>query len=205
MEIKSEAFKAASAKVFKGILIAFGAAIVAGILAIIGAASAISGAMAGSDGAMGVGSFMLILAGIAGLVGVYGYFVQYQGAGELEQSVDAEDAPFVGKIKMAFLLLLIGIAVSALLSFVPVIGIAGTIISAVLNIVGSIFCLMAFKALKESATFPEKEGAAKLYTAYLLYVIGYGCAITIILAWATSILNLIGFIFALIGWSKMKK
>ena len=194
MESFVNAWKNATTRIFTGVLMFSFSGIIGGLLA---GVTLISGSLGG----------VMWLSGLVGIIMIVGYVLYIGGLSDLQRILSTADASSISKVKTAVILLIIGSCVSTLFSLVPLLGtVVGAVISGVLNLIGCILCVMAFAALKKSQTFPQSAmgGITKLYLAYLLNLIGYIAAITIVLALFTPILNLISFIFVLIGWSALK-
>lgn len=94
---------------------------------------------------------------------VVGAFAFMYGAKDLKLAVAADDAKNVAKLHTALILIVCGI-------FIDIIPFIGWIIAPLVNLVGFIFMLLSYSALKKSTTFPEeaKKGAAKLYIAMII-------------------------------------
>lgn len=194
MELNVSVWKTSTAKIFTGVLLFSLSGIVGGLVAV----------MALASGSLGGALWIGLLTGVATILG---YVFYLMGLGELQGTLEGEDAANIGRVKLAAILLIIGAVVSILLSVIPFLGtVVGSMISGILNIIGCILCVMAFSALKKSTTFPQSamNGISKLYVAYLLNLIAYVLYITVLLAIVGPILNLIAFILILVGWGNVK-
>lgn len=186
MEMTNATWKASTSKIFNGVM----------LFSLSGIIGAIIGAIALVFGSMG-GVFIITL--LIGLATLGGYILYLMGLGNFKNQLTGGDAAAISKVYMAALLSILAVIVA----FIPVIGsIAGIII----GIIAYILNVMAYSYLKKSATFPAlaRKGANKLFIAYILYLIGAICTVTVILAAIGGILNLIAFIMILIGWSNIK-
>lgn len=180
------AWKATTSKIFNGVMIFSLSGIVG---AIIGAIALLFGSLSG----------VFIISLLIGLATLGGYILYLMGLGSLKNQLNGGDAAAISKVYMAAILSIVAVIVA----FIPVIGsIAGIII----GIIAYILNVMAYSYLKSSATFPAlaRQGASKLFIAYILYLIGAICTVTVILAAIGGILNLIAFIMILLGWSNVK-
>lgn len=194
MEMNVTAWKVATSKIFNGVLLLSLSGIVGGIIA---AGAALSGSLGGA---------VWVIA-LAGLATILGYVLYIMGLSDLQGNLSVRDAASIGKVKLAAILLIVGVAVTIIFSIIPLVGtVVGAIISGILNIIGCVLSVIAFSELKKSETFPKSamKGVAMLYTAYLLNLIGYALVLTILLALFAPILNLIAFILIIIGWSNVK-
>lgn len=186
MEITNATWKNATSKIFTGVL----------LFSLSGIVGAIIGAIALLSGSLG-GVFAITL--LVAIATILGYVLYLMGLGNFKNILSGEDSAAISKVWLAAILSIVGVVIS-------LIPIAGTIISAIIGIIAYILNVMAFSSLKSSQTFPAqaKSGASKLFTAYILYLIGGICTLTIVLAPVGGILNLIAFIMILIGWSNIK-
>lgn len=205
MAINSEVWASSTKKIFTGVLIGLGCAILSCVLNFVLGTSV-------------VGKVLSLLC-VAG--GLYAIYMQLQGAGEMKTAVEDADMPSVGKIEQAFKLMLVASVVSFLSSLlilvIPVevlasVWILSILITVVLlialgiiGLLGAIKGMQAFKALKDSQTFPSKDAASKLYIAYLLYVIYYGCCISVILSGVGALCAIVAYVFAFIGWKTLSE
>ncbi|MDR1338455.1 MAG: hypothetical protein LBK58_00090 [Prevotellaceae bacterium] len=131
---------------------------------------------------------------------IVGYFLFLQGLKGFSGILNSQDGAQVKKIRNGVIL---GI-VAAGLDFIPLMG----IVSGIVNIIAFIIMLMAYSALKNSATFPPqaRRGAGTLFTSQILIIIG------VVLGWIPLIgglfefiLSGIAYILVLVGWSTIKK
>ncbi len=186
MEITNATWKNATSKIFTGVMLFSLAGIVG---AIISAIALISGSMGG------VFAITLLVA----IATILGYILYLIGLGNFKNILSGTDSAAISRVWLAAILSIVGV----IIGLIPV---AGAIISTIIAIIAYILNVMAFSSLKNSVTFPAqaKSGASKLFTAYILYLIGGICTLTIVLAPVGGILNLIAFIMILIGWNNIK-
>lgn len=146
-------------------------------------------------GGFGVWDVLAILATIAI---VYGYWLFLKSIDVFKKQVLEPDAPRVGNIRTATILSIIGVIVV----LIPFIGWIGSI----LNLISWIMLLMAYAGLKNSATFPvlAREGASKLFVAMILGVVGGVLGfIPIVGSIIEFIFDVIAFIMMLVGWKRI--
>ena len=190
----SEQWSQETKKIFNGILLYSFAGIAHGILDPIDSLMSM-GKMFGASSGGGTISTLCYIA-LAGIIG--GYVLTFLGLSGFKNILKTEDAASISKIRTAFVLALVGAAVS----FIPLMGWVGGI----LNIIAFILMLMGYSALKKSATFPElaRKGASLLFVAVILLIVG---AILDFIPVAGGVLNgifsIIAYIMTLLGWKKI--
>jgi hypothetical protein len=131
---------------------------------------------------------------------IVGYFLFLQGLKGFSGILNPQDSAQVKKIRNGVIM---GI-VAAGLDFIPLMG----LVSGIVNLIAFIIMLMAYSALKNSATFPPqaRRGAGTLFTSQILIAIG------VVLGWMPLIggffefiLSGIAYILVLVGWSTIRK
>lgn len=165
---------------------------------ITGAASTISSMMGGESGS----SFGLwdILAIVATLAIIYGYWTFIQSLGRFHDLVNPADAPQIKTLRTTTILMI----VAAVLSVIPVIKIAGGII----YLIAWIMLIVAYSKLKNSSTFPElaRKGTSRLFLAMILEVIGWVLGfIPLIGSIFETIISIIAFILVILGWKAISE
>lgn len=186
MEITNAAWKNATSKIFTGVL----------LFSLAGIAGVILGAIALFSGSLG-GVFIITL--LVAAATVIGYVLYLMGLNNFKGLLQGEDSVAINRVWQAAILALAGV----LVALIPVVG---AIIGGIIGIIAYVLNVMAFNTLKTSPTFPAlaKSGASKLFIAYVLYLVGVICTMTVFLAAIGGILNLIALIMILIGWSNIK-
>jgi uncharacterized membrane protein len=113
--------------------------------------------------------------------------------------LNGEDQKSIGKVRIAYILLLISVAVD----FIPLMG----WVSTVLGIIAFIYMLLGYSALKNSTTFPElaRKGASLLFVALILLIVGYVLDfIPIVGDVLEGILSIVAYILTFLGGKKIK-
>ena len=177
-------YKAATAKIYYGVLCISILSIIGGFISAIGAVSAVTG---GS-------SWYVYLVPILTVVGYVYYFL---GLGDLHREFEGETGDNIKKIRTAVILNI----VAALCSMIPV---AGGIIGGILNLIAFILCIMAYGRLRNDANFPGRDGMKTLYTTAILQIIAAVLGIIPIINIIGAIIGIIAFIMFIVGWGKVK-
>jgi hypothetical protein len=131
---------------------------------------------------------------------IVGYFLFLQGLKGFSGILNPQDGAQVKKIRNGVIL---GI-IAAAIDFIPLIG----IVSGIVNLIAFIIMLLAYSALKNSATFPPqaRRGAGTLFTSQILIAIGVVLGwIPLIGGFFEFILSGIAYILVLVGWSTIRK
>ena len=185
-------WKTVTGNLYKGVQIQIWCNIAAAVFAFIGVLSAI-GDMASGDifGAIvwDVWDYLGLIASIGAL---YGFWVFFSNIKPWQAIVAGEDAKAIGNIYTATLLQMIAIV----LGFIPFLGLVGGI----LNIIAWFMLLMAYSSLKNSNTFPAKEGAGKIFTAMILSLVGAIIAWIPFIGFIGRILAIVALVMTLNGW-----
>ncbi|MDR2562411.1 MAG: hypothetical protein LBC98_00540 [Prevotellaceae bacterium] len=135
----------------------------------------------------------ILLAGIGA-----GYVLTIKGLKSFGNILEEADGKSVDSVRKAFILALIAVALDCL-PFIP--GIVGDIV----YLIAVIMMLMGYGALKKSSTFAGSKGAATLYIAALLIVIGWALDfIPLVGDWLEGLLTIIAYVLTLLGWGKIK-
>jgi hypothetical protein len=131
---------------------------------------------------------------------IVGYFLFLQGLSSFSGILNPQDGAQVKMIRNGVIL---GI-IAAAIDFIPLMG----IVSGIINLIAFIIMLMAYSALKNSATFPPqaRRGAGTLFTSQILIAIGVVLGwIPLIGGFFEFILSVIAYILVLVGWSTIRK
>jgi hypothetical protein len=138
---------------------------------------------------------MEIIDKIAIVATIIGCLLLLKGLNAFAEILNDQDGAQVKKIRTGFIVCL----VAAALDFIP--GIAGYILSSIVEFVAVIIMLQAYTALKNSLTFPPQacKGAGTLLIAQALFLPGFLVPVIGIF------LFLVAFIFVLSGWSTIMK
>lgn len=177
-------YKAATAKIYYGVLCIAILSIIGGFISAIAVMSALSG-----------GSSWYVY--LVPILTVAGYVYYFLGLSDLYKEFDGETANNVKKIRTAVILNI----VAALCSMIPV---AGGIIGGILNIIAFILCLMAYGRLRNDQVFPGRDGMSTLYTTAILQIIAIVLSIIPIINIIGAILSIVAFIMFIVGWGKVK-
>lgn len=120
--------------------------------------------------------------------------------GKWRDLVDANDAGYVSRIRTAFLITIAAVVIGMLP--IPV---AGAIIAGIMAIIAFIMQMTAYSTLKNSKTLPAAaaNGMGKLFTYTILAMIGTLLGLIPLLGFVGLIINVIAFIFMIIGWAKV--
>lgn len=186
---------------YKAVLLQVIGGILATIFGIFDAFSSVAdiatAAATGDATALLGGSMMGVLSTICNIVVIVATLWFFISLGNWKKVVDAADVPGVQKLWLASLLAICG----AVIGWIPVIGIVGSILA----LVALILQLMGFAALKNSATLPEgaRGGAKKLFTALIISIIGSIVGWIPLLGWIGGILGIIALILQLVGWKRI--
>jgi hypothetical protein len=162
-----------------------------------GAASLMEFATSGTVSA-GIG-FLDVIEWIFLLAIIVGYFLFFKGLTDFRPQLQQADGAAIGRVRLGVLLGIIG----SVVSFIPVIGFLGGILS----LIGFIMMLIGYNALKGSATFPVKarSGASTLFIAMILSLVGGILAfIPLIGGVIAFIMNVVVFFMVLSGWAAIK-
>lgn len=137
------------------------------------------------------------LAKACSIVVVAGYVAFYLRIKDLAMLVDPNDELAMKRLCNGVLLYILGI----ILAEVKVIG---WIASPILFIIAFVFMLMAYNALKNSDTFPGKEGMKLLFIAMIIGIVGAVFAlIPLVGTIIAGILYIVEFVMVLLGWKKV--
>lgn len=137
------------------------------------------------------------LAKACNLAVVAGYVAFYIRLKDLQLIAEPNDAPAIQKLCLGVLLYIVALAVKE----IPV---AGWIISPIVMIVSFVFMLLGYNALRQSATFPGKEGMKLLFIAAILGVVASVFAlIPLVGTIIAGILGIVNFVLFLLGWKKV--
>lgn len=177
-------YKAATAKIYYGVLCISILSIIGGFISAIGAVSAMTG-----------GSSWYVY--LVPILTVLGYVYYFLGLGDLHKEFEGETADNIKKIRTAVILNI----VAALCSMIPV---AGGIIGGILNLIAFILCIMAYGRLRNDANFPGRDGMKTLYTTAILQIIAAVLGIIPIINIIGAIIGIIAFIMFIVGWGKVK-
>ena len=203
MEKNLQLWQKVTKAIFTGVLLYSVAnvlyAIVNPIASVVNTASDVSSFVSTGDVSGGIGAldiFLYIL-----LVGVLiGYYLFLKGLGDFRPLLELADANAINQVRNGVILGLLGtVAV-----FIPY---AGWIIAAILNIIGFIFMLLGYSALKSSATFPMlgRNGAGRLFIAMILVLVGAILSIIpLIGGFIAMVLSIVAFFLTLSGWASIK-
>ena len=185
-------WKTITGNLYKGVQIQIWCNIAAAVFALIGVLT-IAGDIASGDlfGAL-VWDTWDTLGLIANLGAIYGFWVFFSNLKPWQAIVAQEDAKAVGNIYTATLLQMIAIV----LTYIPFVG----LVAGILNIIAWVMLLIAYSNLKNSATFPAKEGAGKIFTAMILSVVGAIIAWIPIIGLIGSFLAIVALVMTLNGW-----
>lgn len=114
--------------------------------------------------------------------------------------VDAQDAPYVARIRTAFMLNIVALVVGIL----PIPMVAA-IISGILCIVSFFMQMTAYSTLKNSQTLPAAaaNGMGKLFTSTILSLVAVLLGFIPFLGVLGLIVSIVAFVFMLIGWYKV--
>lgn len=177
-------YKAATTKIYYGVLCIAILSILGGFISAIAILSALSG---GSSWYVYVVPILTIL----------GYVYYFLGLGDLYKEFDGDTSNNIKKIRTAAILNI----VAALCSMIPV---AGGIIAGIINLIAFIMCLMAYGSLRNDANFPGRDGMKTLYTTAILQLIAAILSIIPLINIIGAILAIIAFIMFIVGWGKVK-
>lgn len=177
-------YKAATAKIFYGVLCITILSIIGGFISAIAVISALSG-----------GSSWFIY--LVPILTVLGYVYYFLGLGDLYKEFEGETSNNVKKIRTAAIISI----VACLCSMIPI---AGGIIGGILNIIAFIMCLMAYGSLRNDENFPGRDGMKTLYTTAILQIIAAVLCIIPLINIIGAIISIIAFIMFIVGWAKVK-
>lgn len=177
-------YKAATAKIYYGVLCISILSIIGGFISAIAILSAVSG-----------GSTWYVY--VVPILTVIGYVYYFLGLGDLHKEFEGETSDNIKKIRTAVILNI----VAALCSMIPV---AGGIIGGILNLIAFILCIMAYGRLRNDANFPGRDGMKTLYTTAILQIIAAVLGIIPIINIIGIIIGVIAFIMFIVGWGKVK-
>lgn len=131
--------------------------------------------------------------GILAFVGVIMFWI---GLGKLRQSLDAEGAVGISRLKIALILNLIAI----IFGWIPLLG---SIISGILLIIAFILEFVGYGAMKRSTAIGEEGriGAGRLRTSMIILLVGTVISIIPLLGTAVSaFISLVGLVLVYQGW-----
>ena len=184
-------YKAATGKIFYGVLGLSILSVLGGILSAIAAAAAVASIVNGGGG----GSTWYLI--VVPLLTVLCYVYYFLGLGDLYKEFEGDTAANIKKIRTAAILSIIG----TLVSLIPL---AGGIINAILQIIAAIMCLLAYGNLRNDNVFPGRDGMKTLYVAAILQIVAFVLCIIPLINIIGLILNIIAFIMIIVGWAKVK-
>ena len=128
---------------------------------------------------------------------VAGYVAFYMRIKDLTLLSDPNDAAAMKKLTTGVLLYLLGIILGE-------VKLIGWILCPILFIIGFIFMLLAYSALKKSETFAGKAGMSMLFIAMIIGLVGAIFAIIPLVGTIIAgILYIVEFVFVLLGWKKV--
>ncbi|GHT69073.1 hypothetical protein FACS189452_09570 [Bacteroidia bacterium] len=190
-------------KVFNGILLYAGAGILLGIFdpinSLVSAGDGLASLGGVKNASGGVGTFLNVFCNIFQAGVILGCILIYLGLTGFKNILEGADQKSIGKVRTAYILVLISVA----LDFIPLMG----WVSAILGIIAFIYMLLGYSALKSSATFPElaRKGASLLFVALILLIVGYVLDfIPVIGDVLEGILSVVAYILIFLGWKKIK-
>ncbi|GHT10201.1 hypothetical protein AGMMS4956_01170 [Bacteroidia bacterium] len=190
-------------KVFNGILLYAGAGLLLGIFdpinSLVSAGDGLAALGGVKNASGGAGTFLSVLCNIFQAGVILGCILIYLGLTGFKNILEGTDKKSIGKVRIAYILLLIGVAVD----FIPLMG----WVSAILGIIALIYMLLGYSALKSSATFPElaRKGASQLFIALILLIVGEVLDfIPVVGDVLQGILSIIAYILTFLGWKKIK-
>ena len=182
-----QTWKAETQKILWGMIAVAVLGVLTGILSIVALAHTLMG---GTPWYMIVFPLLLIAA----------YVFYFLGINNMAKNLTGEDQQSFLKLRLSLILSMVGVVCQ----FIPV---AGGIIAGILGIIAAVFYLIAFKRLKDSATFPElaRNGAKLLYVAAIIAIIGAALSIIPLLNIIGGLLGIAVFVLEVIGWVKIAK
>lgn len=177
-------YKAATGKIFYGVLCIAILSIIGGFISAIAVASALAG-----------GSSWFIY--LVPILTVLGYVYYFLGLGDLYKEFEGDTAASIKSIRTAVILNI----VASLCSLIPI---AGGIIAGILNLIAFIMCLLAYGKLRNDTNFPGRDGMKTLYTTAILQIIAAVLCIIPLINIIGAIIAIIAFIMFIVGWAKVK-
>lgn len=207
------AYKNAVNKVFMSLVIYVVVSILSTIMATFVATSATVDLTAAiiSGTSWPIGALLTVL--ICPLLSVAAYIYYYMCLGGLANAVHENDVPAVKKLRSAALLSLIGtligmciflVILSGSLTFIGVMSVVILLASLVLAIISYIFTLIGYSKLKNSETFPGKDGAKLLFVASILALCGSVVAAIPFIGVVGGLASLVALVLMIVGWLKIK-
>lgn len=137
------------------------------------------------------------LARICNFCVVGGYVAFYLRINDLKLLVDENDSANMKKLCLGVMLYILGI----MLKEIPV---AGWILGPIAFIASFVLMLLAYNGLKNSTTFPGKEGMKLLFIAMIIGIVGAVFAIIPLVGTIIAgILYIVEFVLVLLGWKKV--
>lgn len=133
---------------------------------------------------------------IHGILAFVGVIMFWMGLGKLRQSLDAEGAVGISRLKIALVLNLIAI----IFGWIPLLG---SIISGILLIIAFILEFVGYGAMKRSTAIGEEGriGAGRLRTSMIILLVGTVISIIPLLGTAVSaFISLVGLVLVYQGW-----
>ena len=185
-------WKTITGNLYKGVQIQIWCNIAAAVFALIGVLTIASDIASGDLFGALVWDTWDTLGLIANLGAIYGFWVFFSNLKPWQAIVAQEDAKAVGNIYTATLLQMIAIV----LTYIPFVN----LVAGILNIIAWVMLLIAYSNLKNSATFPAKEGAGKIFTAMILSVVGAIIAWIPLIGFIGSFLAIVALVMTLNGW-----
>lgn len=202
---KSLAWSQATKGIWHGVLGYVVLSLLGGLLtAITSAASAVSKvskfAKSGDASALSGGFMDDVAPIIIAVLEIVFVWMIISNLGKWRDLVDANDAGYVSRIRTAFIITIAAVIVGLLP--IPV---AGAIISGIMAIIAFIMQMTAYSTLKNSKTLPAvaADGMGKLFTYTILALIGTLLSLIPLLGIVGLIINVIAFIFMIVGWAKV--
>lgn len=191
--MENVAYKSAVQALYKWIMIGVVADIVAAIVGWlwVDATELILGIISG-DISTYIGALLVL--GILGIVSFVAIIKIFTTLGKWKNAVDANDAPAVGKLKLAYLLTIIG----AIIALIPFLG----FVSGILGIIASILLIIGYAGLKNSTTLPElaRKGGKSLFIGAILSIVAAIVGFLPLLGWLGTIIGIVAWLLYILGW-----
>lgn len=191
--MENVAYKSAVQALYKWIMIGVVADIVAAIVGWLWVDSTelILGIISG-DISTYIGA--LIVLGVLGIVGFVSVIKVFITLGQWKNAVDANDVPAVNKLKLAYLLTIIGV----LVGLIPFLG----FVAGILAIIASILLIIGYAGLKNSTTLPElaRKGGKSLFIGAILSIVAAVVGFLPLLGWLATIISIIAWLLYILGW-----
>lgn len=200
-------WKEATGWLYKSVLISALAGIIGVVASVFSVFNTISGAaeaatkghggaalQAVSDGANTLDTINLIV----GIISIACTVVFLLYITKLIDLVNAADKDAVSKIRLAFVINIVG---SILAAFAPSLG----IVTFIINVVAWVILFMAYGSLKNSTTFPAEaaKGMGRLRTAMILSIIGGLILLIPFIGFIGGLVTLFALIWNILGWKRV--